>query len=68
MVGQFDATCGQWWQFTPMIENVSSVLCFSQGTVGMWLQDMVPNATPSSVLYWLETVINQNAEQQLALC
>lgn len=28
----------------------------------------MPKATPSSVLSWLETVINQNAEQQLALC
>lgn len=54
--------------FTTMFEKPSSILCFSQGTVGTWLQNAVPNATPSSVLSWLETEINQNAEQQLALC
>lgn len=45
-------------------------LVFSPGTTGMWLRngDSLPNAKPSSVLPWLETVINQNAEQQLALC
>lgn len=45
-------------------------LGFSPGTIGMWLWnvDSLPNAKPSSVLPWLETVINQNAEQQLALC
>lgn len=47
-------------------------LGFSPGnrTIGMLLGngDSLPNAKSSSVLPWLEPVINQNAEQQLALC
>lgn len=45
-------------------------LDFSTGTTDMWLRngDSLPNAKPFSVLPWLETVIIQNAEQQLALC
>lgn len=45
-------------------------LVFSPGTIGMWLRSehRLPNVKPSSVLPWLKTVINQNAEQQLALC
>jgi len=30
--------------------------------------DSLPNAKSSSVIPWLALVINQNAEQQLALC
>lgn len=39
-------------------------------TIGMLLGngDSLPNAKSSSVLPWLAPVINQNAEQQLALC
>lgn len=47
-------------------------LGFSPGsrTIGMLLGngDSLPNAKSSSVIPWLAPVINQNAEQQLALC
>lgn len=54
--------------YSSLNEKSSVNSCFSPETIGMRPQNWMPNATPSSVLSWHETVINQNSEQQLALC
>lgn len=52
------------------IQGTESLNSPGNRPIGMLLRngDSLPNAKSSSVLPWLAPVINQNAEQQLALC
>lgn len=67
-IPQFNATCGQWWQLRSPQGKIFVEWKLFRGNHWHVAENGMPKATPSSILSWLETVINQNAEQQLALC